>query len=255
MSRSLRALLSLVILASAVVLAASAPAVGDPAAAIDDIEEDCLQIPPEEVAPVALSTQEIIPLKGRILTQAADRALAKSYLEVTRDTFARIGISVKLRYTTVVPPDEWDDDPDLSGGPNQADILSFMKELFGGERPPGDDFVYFMTRHWDGGFADCIGGIRFPNRAFAFGSIDYATEGLVPSPTVNEGVIAAHEIGHLLGAHHHYSNCAEAQPWGALRGDPNPCTTMWPAAATMSSTFGTVERSFIRDYAQRYGQS
>ncbi|MGH2740602.1 MAG: hypothetical protein ACRDH6_09005, partial [Actinomycetota bacterium] len=71
---------------------------------------------------------------------------------------------------------------------------------------------------------------------------------------VDEGVIAAHEIGHLLGAHHHYANCIEALPSGALRGDLGPCTTMSPYTFMFSSTFGTVEEAFIRDYAARYAK-
>lgn len=217
-------------------------------------EEDCQQIPPDDVPPPATSIDPILPLEARVLSEAGDLATVKRYMKVTKDAFARIGISLKLRYQTVVPPEEWFAGSGLGDGPTQPEILEFMKATFGGQRPPGVDVVYFMTRAWAGGFSDCIGGIRFADRAFAFGSIDYATEGLLPSPTTNEGVIAAHEIGHLLGAQHHYANCVEAQPSGALRGDTNPCTTMWPVAAQASSTFGLLERSFIRRYTAEYAK-
>ena len=227
---------------------------GSSAIAIDYETEDCTQIPPEEIPPLALSTDKVLPLEVRVLAEAPDLTVAKGYMKTTKETFARIGIRLRVRYQMVIAPTEWSAGTDVFDGPSRPEIFDFMKSLFGGQRPSGVDVVYFMTRHWAGGVADCIGGIRFADRAFAFGSIDYATEGLVPSPTGNEGVIAAHEIGHLLGAHHHYANCVEAQPSGALRGDTNPCTTMWPAAANASSTFGLLERSFIRSYAAEYAK-
>lgn len=223
-----------------------------PSGFIDAEPQECLQIPPEDLPPPAVSTSDILPLEARILVEKSDRPAARTLLTTTKEAFARIGIELKLRFQNVVPPPQWGDGSGLGAGPSQDDILAFMKEQFGGERPPGTDVVYFITRHWAGGFADCIGGIRFPDRAFAFGSIDYAFLGVVPAPTANEGVIAAHELGHLLGAHHHYSNCVEALPSGATRGDINPCTTMSPLAATASSTFGLLERSFVRAYVAEY---
>ena len=228
-------------------------AAGSSPTVIDYEAEDCKQVPPEETPPLALSTDEVLPLEVRVLAEAPDLTAANGYMRTTKETFARIGVRLRVRYQTVVSPQEWSAGG-LTDGPDQPAIFEFMRSVVGGQRPAGVDVVYFMTRHWDGGFADCIGGVRFADRAFAFGSIDYATEGLVPSPTVNEGVIAAHEIGHLLGAHHHYANCAEAQPSSALRGDTNPCTTMWPAAANASSTFGLLERSFIRSYVAEYAK-
>lgn len=219
---------------------------------IDVETEDCTQIPPDEVPPPALSTDDDLPLEVRVLVEPEDLGVAKEHMKLTREMFHRIGIDLKVRFQKVVAPSAWSSD--LFGGPAQRDILEFMKSVFGGQRPAGVDIVYFMTRDWAGGFADCIGGVRFADRAFAFGSVDYALEGIVPVPTASEGVIAAHEIGHLLGAHHHYSNCAEAQPWGATRGDVNPCTAMSPFAATASSTFGVLERSFIRAYTAEYAK-
>jgi hypothetical protein len=219
---------------------------------IDVEAEDCTQIPPEKTPPPAVSVDEVLPVEVRVLAEATDLSTVKGYMQITKDAYNEIGVRPRVRYKTVVPPSDWS--VGFGEGPSQAQIMEFVKGVFGGRRPAGVDVVYFMTRYWAGGFADCIGGVRFPERAFAFGSIDYSTEDLVPSPTVNEGVIAAHEIGHLLGAHHHYSNCVEAQPSGALRGDTNPCTTMWPAAANASSTFGLLERSFIRSYAAEYAK-
>jgi hypothetical protein len=185
------------------------------------------------------------------MVEAEHLATARKHMAVTRGAFERIGIRLKARYDVVVPPAEWEAKGDTL---HHDEIFAFMKGHYGGRRPPGVDVVYFMTRYWDGGIADCVGGVRSPESAFALGSVDYAVLGEVPAPTADEGVIAAHEIGHLLGAHHHYSNCTEAPPSGALRGDFNPCTTMSPLAVTASSTFGLLERSYVRHYTAAYAK-
>lgn len=241
------------LLLSAILPAAASGSPFDELARIDRALEDCQEIPPHEIPPLATDLSQMLPLEVRVLVETGDKSKAKEIFKSTRETFSSIGVRVKARFEEVAPPSEWGDGNDL-GGPDQPTILAFMKDIFGGRRPPGVDVVYFMTRHWAGGFADCIGGVRYDDRAFAFGSIDYRIEGVVPAPTADEGVIAAHEIGHLLGAHHHYSNCGEALPSGASRGDANPCTTMSPLAATASQTFGLMERSFIRRYVAEFAE-
>ena len=220
---------------------------------IDAQPEDCTsQVTPEVTPPLAVSTDPVLPLEVRVMVETADLAEAKKHLAVTREAFGAIGIKLKVRFDVVVPPAEW-----TAGSlsePSGDAIFAFMKGHYGGERPAGVDAVYFITRYWSGGLADCVGGVRRADSAFAFGSMDYKVEGTVGIPTAKEGVIAAHELGHLLGAHHHYSNCTEALPSGALRGDFNPCTTMSPAAATASSTFGLLERSFVRYYTEHYAK-
>ncbi len=71
-------------------------------------------------------------------------------------------------------------------------------------------------------------------------------------------VVAAHEIGHLLGAQHQQSNCLEALPQQALQrptdGWIGPCTVMSPAALQASETFSTLERSTIRSFVRRYAK-
>lgn len=220
---------------------------------IDRGAPDCTQIPPEVTPPLATDVSKVLPLEVRVMAEQADLPVVKQHMAVTRDAFARIGIALKVRYDVVEPPSTWNVDT-LGAGPSQPEIFDFMKSHYGGERPAGADLVYFMTRYWAGGFADCIGGVRLADRAFAFGSLDYAVEGAVPSPTADEGVIAAHELGHLLGGQHHYSSCAEALPSGATRGEVAPCTTMSPLAATASPTFGLVERSYLRYYVERYAK-
>lgn len=224
--------------------------------AIDQLEEDCRQIPPEAMPPLALSRTETLDLEVRVLFERGDRATVKTHMRTTAAAFDHIGVRLAVTYDRIDVPKQWKEPnglfPDDVGS---SDHFELMKDHYGGERPPGVDIVYFFSRYWGGGLADCIGGVRFPDRAFAFGSLDYAFEGIVPIPTVDEGVIAAHEIGHLLGAHHHYSNCSEAPVLGALAGEVAVCTTMSPAAATASAFFGLLETSFVRYFTKEYAQA
>jgi hypothetical protein len=218
---------------------------------IDAKTRDCLQIPPEETPELSAAVSPKLPAEVRVMTSRKDLAGAKAAFATVRSIYGRIGVALKGRFDVISPPKSWSSPDTLV---DQPTILKFMKRTYGGRRPSGVDLVYYFTPYWAGGFADCIGGVRFANRAFAFGSSDYATEGVVPAPTADEGVIMAHELGHLLGAQHHYFNCVEALPSGAPRGDVNPCTVMAPYAGMASTTFGTLEKSFIRMYASEYAK-
>lgn len=226
----------------------------DPVPVIDRVEQDCNQIPPDEVPPPALSTSEKLGLQIRVMFEAGDKRVVSRHMDTTEVAFERIGIDVDVSYDRVRVPEEWGDQGGIFPDAGSAEHFELMKNRYGGERPEEVDVVYFFSRYWGGGMADCIGGVRFPDRAFAFGSVDYAVEGIVPVPTVDEGVIAAHEIGHLLGAHHHYSNCVEAPIQGALAGQPAACTTMSPSAIAASAFFGLLETSFVRHYTKKYAQ-
>jgi hypothetical protein len=230
----------------------AAPATVGPV--IDRIDQDCRQIPPEEMPPLATATGPDLELSVRVLFARGTKRVVVEHMVTTREAFARAGISLNVTYDRLTVPDAWSDSGSTFPDASADQHWELMKGHYGGERPPGVDVVYFFSPFWGGGLADCIGGVRFPDRAFAFGSLEYAFESIVPAPTVDEGVIAAHEIGHLLGAHHHYSNCTEAPLLGALEGEAAACTTMSPAAVSASAFFGLVERSFIRHFTEKYAQ-
>lgn len=224
----------------------------DPAGMIDVGAPNCTEIPPEDNPASIVSGTDPLTLKVRFVFERGDRKLAKNYVATTVGAFDRIGVDLEPSFERIDVPEDWEEDA-LSSGPDMREQIEHVRGHYGGRRPKQTDAVYYFSRYWAGGFADYIGGIRWADRAFAIGSTDYATEGIVPSPTVDEGVIAAHELGHLLGAHHHYSNCAEAAPKGTLAGSPGACTTMSPFAATASTTFGLLEAAFIRHYVETYG--
>jgi hypothetical protein len=147
-------------------------------------------------------------------------------------------------------------------GTEGAAIIQQAKDHFGGTRPAGADLVYVLTAKditTDGdtglaGLADCIGGVRFAHHAFAVGE----AQGINPAPVgpffLNVDAhpeVAAHELGHLMGAHHHYANCVE----GNLSGDPtdlSPCTLMFNYVDFQSLNFSTLEGAVVRGHSVQY---
>jgi hypothetical protein len=147
-------------------------------------------------------------------------------------------------------------------GTEGADIIQQAKNHFGGVRPQGADLVYVLTAKditsagdtGLAGLADCIGGVRFPHHAFAVGEaqgIEETTIGPFRLYVDTHPEVAAHELGHLMGAHHHYANCVEGNLQGALD-DLSPCTLMFNYIDFQSLNFGTLEGLTVRGHAVQY---
>ena len=150
------------------------------------------------------------------------------------------------------------------------DAIAFAKRLMGGIRPPDSDVVYLLTdkdlyipdetaeNGRDSGLlgqADCIGGVRFDQHAFAVGELgDHLREEIGPlSMLGNAGAkTASHEIGHLLGAHHHYFDCVEGLLTETDEGELSPCTIMSPYVTFGSINFGVVDGAVVRGHAVSY---
>jgi hypothetical protein len=141
-------------------------------------------------------------------------------------------------------------------------LIQLAKNLYGGRRPDGSDLVYVLTGkdiHVGGdtgvaGLADCIGGVRFATRAFAVGELFVGEDQEVGPFTLYHEVtpkIAAHELGHLMGAHHHYANCVESK--AELR-DVAPCTLMFPYLDFQALNFGQLEQAVVRGHALKYAK-
>ena len=144
-----------------------------------------------------------------------------------------------------------------------TELIELSKEAVGGSRPEGVDVVYTLTTadltdtfgsSATAGRADCIGGVKYPHRAFAVG--EYQDDVFVYPPFTfmedQAAKIAAHEIGHLLGAAHEYSNCAEGsdtEPTGDALG---VCSVMFPDLGLIGSQFSTIEGAVARGYAVDY---
>lgn len=200
----------------------------------------CLQLLPHTVA----LTDEPVRLDVRVVLDGATRAEGVAAVGAMRRAYGPLGISVAATYDALA----------LSG--RDADsLLAQAKAAYGGRRPAGSDVVYVLTDQdvvtsaatggQLAGLADCIGGIRYPQRAFAVGEL-----GSVSAPGVPQGSgrTMAHEIGHLLGAHHHHTS-----PEGVLDGDvTTPLSLMGPAIELIALRFSTLEALVVRGHAQRY---
>ena len=97
------------------------------------------------------------------------------------------------------------------------------------------------------GIATCIGGARYDGLQFSVSEARYRFH-KPGAPDNFLAIVAAHEIGHLLGAQHHYGNCHEGRT--RVPGFTGSCTTMSPFGLANSEVFGTLERRVIRGYAE-----
>ena len=120
-----------------------------------------------ELTPHAISLDSApVRLDVRILLDGVKRAEAKRAVVSMRKAYAPLRITVAPTYRKVSFTGR-----DADGLTQQA------KRLYSGKRPRGTDVVYTLTSKditggvGDGvaGLADCIGGVRFPSRAFAVG--------------------------------------------------------------------------------------
>lgn len=206
----------------------------------DALLGSCLQLAPHTMS----LTQDPVRLDVRVLLDGTTRAEAVTALTGMRRAFAPLGISVAATFQTV-----------RLAGRDAGGLIAQARTATGGQRPADADVVYVLTDKdivndaatggQLAGLADCIGGIRFPRRAYAVGEL-----GSVSAPGVanGSGKTMAHEVGHLLGAHHHHTS-----PEGLLDGDLTaPLSIMGPAIDLIALRFSTLEASMVRGHAQKY---
>ncbi len=188
----------------------------------------------------------VLPLSVRLVAEPKDTAAVRRAGTGLIEIYGRVGIAVTVSYDFVV----------LKPLGNDTYAYEQIRRRYGGIRPRGVDVVHVLTDQFPGGYADCIGGIAYPEKAFSVGNVHYTVQGTVPVDQVPAAMVAGHEIGHLLGAQHQQVNCAEALPQQAAKpasdGWVGPCTLMGPAALNDSETFSTLERTTVRAYARRF---
>ena len=207
-----------------------------------------------EAVPAAVAVPgQAVNLEVRVLLDGVSSARGASVMADAARSYSPLGITLVPSYQTV----------SFSGLEGQA-MIDQAKATFGGARPAGTDIVLVLTGkdiETDGdpalaGLADCIGGVAFADRAFAVSEV-FPNDGVPIGPVYVfdyklSGKVAAHEVGHLMGAHHHYANCVEGVPSEAAEGDVSPCTLMFNAVNPSSFNFSAVNGTIVAGHAQAY---
>lgn len=101
------------------------------------------------------------------------------------------------------------------------------------------------------GIAACVGGVRYDGLEFSISEAHFRYSDVGTSDEDPHAVFLAHEIGHLLGAHHHYGNCAEGK--AMVTDTEDFCTVMNSVYPIFNSLkFGVAEARVIRGYVEAY---
>ena len=256
-----------VLLLVALLLAAlPSSAGGAPARLLFDAETDCFEAVPAAADPGL--DRRAVRLDLHVLVDGASDATARSAVAAARRAYGPLGIDLRATYQRVRLPA--DGRASTYGRPmftasTDAAMAAAKRAVPHGRPPRGAELVYLLTnkdlyvRDVDGGrsygvagMADCIGGVLDPHRAFAVG------ESFEPAPLDVAGLafareqaakVLAHELGHLLGAHHHYANCGEAVPAAAAERTTDACTLMFNDVGLVSLRFSTVNLAVVRGHA------
>jgi hypothetical protein len=234
-----------------VALSAPAPAAAEPIE-VGHIPKCTEAVPAAVAIPVGAPP---LQLDVRVLLDGVGATRGAAVLETARQSYSPLGINLAASFQAV----------NFSGTDAQG-LINQSKALFGGSRPAGIDIVYTLTskdiqaggNNAVAGLADCIGGVGFADRAFGVGENFTTDESLEIGPTALArnltAKVAAHEIGHLMGGHHHYANCAEGTLADPLPGEVSPCTLMINAVDLASLNFSTPNGLVVRGHMEAYGQ-
>lgn len=226
-----------------------------------DIVRECLELVPENVAVPVVDSGQPVELSVLLLLDGTDAAVAQQIMARAAESYRPLNINLVLKGTKTVAYTTTISDQ----------LIEAAKATVGGTTPKGVDIVgVFTNKDMQAatggagtvvGQADCIGGIRWDDTSFFVASDirdienpSTGTTGTLNSLGLNPNVDAsaevfAHEIGHLMGAHHHYSNCVEGNLTSAGPSDVSPCTLMFPAVNFASLNFAALEASTVRGHA------
>ena len=205
-------------------------------------EQLCLQATPRTISAGGVTepddTGQRITLDAYVLLDGVDPERGRQIMELAAQTYQPEGIDLRSHFKPVALP----------AADNGQLMMSHAMEFVGGQVPDGFDLVHVLTSRSlnVGGQASCIGGIAYGDRAF---SVSQA------GPTrsvVSAAGIAAHEMGHTLGGHHHYGNCVE----GFTR-DRQACTIMVsggvpPSTFAWEFRFSSLNAAIVRGHAVQF---
>ena len=188
-------------------------------------------------------------------------AKVRKSLVVGRQSYGPLGIDLSFERFDLLAPTR------TSRTDNAQEIIDLAKKQYGGQRPDGVDVVSVVTDkdiqvpgigNAVAGMADCIGGVALPDRAFAVSEtgVLVGDEGIRVGPVTFykdlTAKIVAHEIGHLMGGHHHYQECGTGLPVAIGRGELGPCTLMTNAVDFQTLPFSTLNGVVVRGHAERW---
>ncbi len=245
-------------------LATSAPTADQPLRFDADEPQDCLQAYPSRVSASGLTDDgKRISLDVVVILDGVDRETGAARLAHAARSYAPLGIDLKVvRFVKSLVREDADGDPiarDSDAGRESQGIINFAKAQFGGTRPADADIVYVLTDldiYADGignavaGQADCIGGVAWDDTAFAVGEIGDEF-GFGPATLQHEftSKVFAHELGHLMGAHHHFQECGAPAVGEFLEGGIGPCSLMTNLVDFQAIDFSNVNRLVVRGHA------
>ena len=224
-----------------------------------DVERECLELVPENVE--VLDSGQEVELSVMLLLDGTDPAVAEQVMARAAESYKPLNVKLTLTKMKQVAYDTT----------VSSELIAAAKETMGGTTPKGVDLVgVFTTKTMQSatggagtvvGQADCIGGVRWDDTSFFVVSDirhiedpQTGTSGTLNSMGFNPNVdataeVMSHEIGHLMGAHHHYSNCVEGGLTSAGAGDLSPCTLMHPMVNFASLNFSFLSGSVTRGHA------
>ena len=225
------------------------------AAPATDKEEECLE-PTPAAQSIPTDPEEGVSLEVLILQDGPTLEEAKEVVTRAADAYKPLGIELRASFEVV------DFAPERTAGTEEFShyrrLVRDAKTHTAGRRPPDTDLVYVLTsKSIDGaaGFADCIGGVRYPHRAYAVGEfhkeevLSFGANFYVDRNAETLG----HELGHLMGAHHHYANCAQGiGPDDVANREPAPCTLMFNFLDFTSINFSVINSAIVKGHALAY---
>jgi len=217
--------------------------------------QECLEAVPDSIGvPGVTDLGQTIVLEVLVLLDGVSRERSEAVFAVAAESYAPANVVLVADQFRSVRFD----------GTEGSEQIQQAKDLLRGARPAGIDVVYILTSKdiTDAGdpglvgLADCIGGVEHASHAFAVGEdVPFENLPLGPFVTIVDGTakVIAHEIGHLMGAHHHYANCVEGNL--DVAEDPfdlSPCTLMFNFLDFISKNFSALNLAVVRGHAVQF---